>query len=149
VATTGLAGARVVVLGTAWATPLVGRVLTDLGARVVRAENPQRPDPFPLRECLTRGQERIAVDLARAPDRDHLRSTLAGADLLVDSHPPRVLGNAGLGVDVLADAFPRLSVLRIAAFVECAGRGGAADRAPAGRPRPHLVGRRGRAPART
>ena len=114
---TSLAGARVVVLGTAWATPLVGRMLADLGATVVRAEHPRRPDPFPLRDCLARGQERIRVDLGRAPDRDRLRGALTDADLLVDGHPPRVLGNAGLGVDALADAFPAVSVLRIAAFV--------------------------------
>jgi hypothetical protein len=115
---TSLAGAHVVLLGTAWATPLVGRMLADLGARVVRAEHPQRPDPFPLRDRLARGQERIAVDLGRGHDRDRLRGALAGADLLVDGHPPRVLGNAGLGVDALADAFPALSVLRVAAFVD-------------------------------
>jgi hypothetical protein len=118
VASTRLVGARVVVLGTAWATPLVGRVLAELGAHVVRAENPERPDPFPLADRLAHGQERIAVDLGRAPDRDRLRRALARADLLVDGHPPRVLGNAGLGVDALADAFPRLSVLRVAAFVD-------------------------------
>ena len=43
---------------------------------------------------------------------------LVDADLLVDGHPPRVLGNAGLGVDALTDAFPALSVLRVAAFVD-------------------------------
>jgi hypothetical protein len=115
---TSLAGALVVVLGTAWATPLVGRMLADLGAQVVRAEHPGRPDPFPLRDRLARGQERIAVDLGRGPDRARLRRALAGADLLVDGHPPRVLGNAGLGIEALADAFPALSVLRVAAFVE-------------------------------
>ena len=113
-----LAGAHVVLLGTAWATPLVGRMLADLGARVVRAEHPERPDPFPLRDRLARGQERIAVDLGRGHDRDRLRGALADADLLVDGHPPRVLGNAGLGVDALADVFPALSVLRVAAFVD-------------------------------
>jgi hypothetical protein len=115
---TALTGAHVVVLGTAWATPLVGRMLADLGAGVVRAEDPQRPDPFPLRERLARSQERIAVDLGRGPDRDRLRGALVDADLLVDGHPPRVLGNAGLGVEALTDAFPALSVLRVAAFVE-------------------------------
>ena len=115
---TSLVGAHVVVLGTAWATPLVGRILAGLGARVVRAEHPQRPDPFPLRDRLARGQERIAVDLGRASDRDRLRGALTDADLLVDGHPPRVLGNAGLGVHALTDAFPALSVLRVAAFVD-------------------------------
>src|SRR4051794_11480932 len=120
---TALAGASVVVLGTAWATPLVGRVLVDLGARVVRVQHPGRPDPFPPRARLAHGQEGMAVALGRGPDRDRLPRALAGADLLVDGHPPRVLGNAGLGDGALAEAFPRLGVLRVAAFVDGDGPG--------------------------
>ena len=60
-------GATVVVLGTAWATPLVGRVLAELGARVVRIEHPGRPDPFPLHDRLAAGQERHGLDLGVGP----------------------------------------------------------------------------------
>ena len=113
-----LAGATVVVLGTAWAAPLVGRVVSDLGARVVRVEHPGRPDPFPLHDRLVAGQARLGLDLGTASDRDALRDLLASADVLVDAHPPRVLANAGLGDDTLRSEAPRLSVLRVAAFVD-------------------------------
>jgi CoA-transferase family III len=117
VARTDLEGATVVVLGTAWATPLVGHVLADLGARAVKVEDPRRPDPFPLHDLLVHGQERRALDLGVASDRDQVGTLLEGADLLVDGHPPRVRANAGLGDDALRASSPTLAVLRVAAFV--------------------------------
>jgi hypothetical protein len=113
-----IADAAVVVLGTAWATPLVGHLLALLGARVLKVDHPRRPDPFPLGRRLTRGQEHHAVDLDSERDRDRFLTLLAGADLLVDGHPPRVLANAGLDAGARASAMPRLSMVRVAAFVD-------------------------------
>jgi crotonobetainyl-CoA:carnitine CoA-transferase CaiB-like acyl-CoA transferase len=113
-----VAGATVVVLGTAWATPLVGLVLAQLGARVVRVEHPGRPDPFPLHDRLVHGQERLALDLGRPADRDRFAALLDDADLLVDGHTPRVLANADLGPATLTTEYPRLSVVRIAALAD-------------------------------
>ena len=56
-------GASVVVLGSAWAAPLAGRVLRVLGADVVRVVDPRRPDPFPLRDTLAEDQRELALDL--------------------------------------------------------------------------------------
>ena len=109
--------ATVVVLGTAWATPLVGMVLARLGARVTRIEHPDRPDPFPLHDRLAQGQSRVALDLGRRIDRDRLVQLLASTDLLVDGHTPRVLANAGLGDDTLRAEWPKLARLRVSAFI--------------------------------
>ncbi len=114
----GVAGARVALLGTAWAAPLVGRLLTMLGAHVVRIDDPRREDPFPLASLLATGQERFAVDLSTPAGRDALAALLATVDLLVDGYTPRVLANAGLGDDVLDREFPRVARLRIAAFAD-------------------------------
>jgi CoA-transferase family III len=111
-------GASVVVLGTAWAAPLVGLVLAEVGADVVRVDHPRRPDPFPLAARLARGQRRVALDLDVGPDRDRFAELLGSADLLVDGHTPRVRENAGLGDARLAAELPRLAVLRIAAFAD-------------------------------
>jgi CoA-transferase family III len=113
-----LRDATVVVLGTAWATPLIGLLLAHLGARVQRVEHPGRPDPFPLHDRLLHGQTSVALDLNRARDRDRFGSLLESADLLVDGHPPRVLANAGLPDDRLARDQPALALLRVAAFAE-------------------------------
>ncbi len=112
------AGATVVVLGTAWATPLVGLLLARVGARVVRVEHPGRPDPFPLHRRLLRGQERVALDLAHGRDRERFATLLGNADLLIDGHPPRVLANAGLGEAALTSVAPHLAIVRIAAFAD-------------------------------
>jgi hypothetical protein len=95
-ADTTVRGASVVLLGTAWATPLTGLVLVQLGARVVKVEHPRRPDPFPLRDDLVRGQQLVALDLDVPADRDRCAALVADADLLVVGHPPRVLDNAGI-----------------------------------------------------
>jgi hypothetical protein len=109
-------GATVVVLGTAWATPLVGLILRELGADVVRVENPRRPDPFPLADRLARGQRRISLDLDVATDREQFARVLGGVDLLVDGHTRRVRDNADLGDERLACDLPALAILRVAAF---------------------------------
>lgn len=109
---TAVTGASVVLLGTAWATPLVGRMLARLGARVVKIEHPLRPDPFPLRDELVRGQEVVALDLGVPADRERIAELVTGADLLVAGHPPRVLANAGVAPPTAG------AVLRIAAFVD-------------------------------
>jgi crotonobetainyl-CoA:carnitine CoA-transferase CaiB-like acyl-CoA transferase len=116
--TTDVAGATVVVVGTAWATPLAGMLLARLGARIVRVEHPGRPDPFPLHDRLVDGQERLDLDLGHPVERDRFAALLVDADLLVDGHTPRVLTNAGLGDAVLTAELPRLSVVRIAAFAD-------------------------------
>jgi hypothetical protein len=110
-----IAGAHVVVLGTAWATPLAGSVLRALGARVTKVEHPRRPDPFPLRRDLVRGQHVRALDLDAAPGRAAFAELLETADLLVLGHPPRVLANAGL-----AASGP---VVHLAAFADRDGPG--------------------------
>jgi hypothetical protein len=108
--------ATVVVLGTAWAVPLVGHVLAQLGARVVRIDNPRRPDPFPLRDALAAGSEQVLVDFDTGAGRAALHAWLARADLLIDGNTPRVLANVGLDDEVLRTQNPALSVVRVSAF---------------------------------
>jgi hypothetical protein len=114
-ATASLAGATVVVLGTAWATPLAASVLRRLGAHVVKVEHPGRRDPFLLRDDLVRGQEVRALDLDTEPDRVAFAALLDAADLLLLGHPPRVLANAGI--------VPHGPVVHVAAFADRDGPG--------------------------
>ena len=111
-----LAGLHAVVLGFMWATPLAGRVLASLGARVTRVEHPRRRDPFPLRDVLAAGQERLAIDLDAPRGVERLRSLFGGADLLLDGFTPRVLANLGLDPATLAGEWPGLAVVSHTAF---------------------------------
>jgi hypothetical protein len=114
--TPDLDDARVVLIGTAWAAPLVGLVLAQLGAEVTHVHHPRRPDPFPLASRLGVGQRHVSHDLGVDTDRACFEQLLDAADLLIVGHPPRVLANAGLDDDVLAQNMPRLQRLQIAAF---------------------------------
>jgi CoA-transferase family III len=108
--TASIGGATVVLFGTAWATPLLGCVLAVLGAHVVKVEHPRRPDPFPLRDDLVRGQVVVGLDLGAPGDRDAVAVLVEHADLVVEGHPPRVLANAGIQ--------PSTRVLRVGAFAD-------------------------------
>src|SRR4051794_35942562 len=117
-ASASVTGAYVVVLGTAWAAPLVGLLLARLGADVVRIDDPRRTDPFALASQLAADQDHVSIDLSTPDGREELGEILRTADLLVDGYTPRVLANAGFGDDVLDRRFGHVARLRIAAFAD-------------------------------
>jgi crotonobetainyl-CoA:carnitine CoA-transferase CaiB-like acyl-CoA transferase len=113
-----VAGATVVVLGTAWAVPLAGHALAGLGARVVRVDNPRRPDPFPLRDALAAGCEQTALDLDDPAGHAAFRALLSSADLVINGSTPRVLANVGLDDAGLRSVNPELAALQVTAFTD-------------------------------
>ena len=94
-------------------------LLADLGAAVVKVEEPGRGDSIrvtpPLVDgqgaahlALNRGKRSVAIDL-KAPEGAALLLRLAGeADALVESFRPGVLGRLGVGWDALSRKNPRL-----------------------------------------
>lgn len=94
-----LAGIRVADFGTHLAGPLVGRILADLGATVVRVAPPGGPtfgSPA-LRHALARGKECREVDLKSAAGRTFVEQELAAYDVVVENFKPGVA--AELGID--------------------------------------------------
>src|SRR5215831_9605035 len=93
-------------------------LLREMGARVIKVEDPQRGDylrefPFPLDDgmsayfhAINRGKESVAIDLKKSPE------TLIGlakhADVVVESFRPGVMERLGVSVDVLSKHNPRL-----------------------------------------
>ncbi len=107
--------------------PLTARILRDLGARVVKIEEPEIGDPVrlapPVRDgvgslaaILLAGVESVALDLGRAPAREVLARLLERADVLLESFRPGRLARFGLAPDELAARFPRLVVCSISGF---------------------------------
>jgi crotonobetainyl-CoA:carnitine CoA-transferase CaiB-like acyl-CoA transferase len=111
---------------------LCGRLLADLGARVIKVEppggdpgrrkglfaDPSHPSP---EESLSwwfenRGKESVVLDLDDATHRDQLLALVAGADVVIESFAPGTLDERGLGVDVLLARNPRLVVTSITPF---------------------------------
>lgn len=101
--------------------PLVGRLLADLGARVIKVEEPRSGDPVrqapPLRNgrsslatLLLAGLESIALDLEKAGGRAALEALLERADVLLESFRPGTLERFGLAPQSLRKRFPKLVI---------------------------------------
>ncbi|MEL7060722.1 MAG: CaiB/BaiF CoA-transferase family protein [Acidobacteriota bacterium] len=122
-----LDGLRVVDLSRYLPGPLVSRLLADLGARVLKVEEPKLGDPSrqapPLVEgrsslatLLLAGHESLAVDLKKPLAREVLDELLDTADVLVESFRPGVLASFGLAPRDLRRRFPRLVICSVTGF---------------------------------
>jgi alpha-methylacyl-CoA racemase len=123
-----LAGVRVLdltrLLPGAYATSL----LVDLGADVVKVEDPRGGDGLraappwtPSGEsglflALCRGKRSVALDLKNPAGRDALLALVAEAQVLLDSFRPGVLDRLGLGPAELARANPDLVHVSLTAY---------------------------------
>ncbi len=123
-----LAGLLVLDLTRVLAGPYCTMVLRDLGARVIKIEQPGKGDdsrgygPFIGGESayfmsLNRGKESLALDLKDAADRAIFDRLLARADILVENYRPGVMDRLGYGWDSLRARYPRL------VYAACSGFG--------------------------
>ncbi len=114
-----LAGILVVDLTRVLAGPYCTMVLSDLGARIVKVEQPGKGDdsrvygPFIAGQsgyfaAMNRGKESIALDLKAADDRAVLERLLERADVLVENFRPGAMERLGLGWETLHARHPRL-----------------------------------------
>jgi crotonobetainyl-CoA:carnitine CoA-transferase CaiB-like acyl-CoA transferase len=114
-----LAGLRVIDLSRLLPGPYATLVLADLGAEVIKVEDPTGGDYirwFPpligdtsaLFGALNRGKKSVRLDLRDEADRDTLLKLIDSADILVESFRPGVLERLGLGRKLLAERNPRL-----------------------------------------
>lgn len=124
-----LDGITVVELGTSVAAPYAGMILADLGARVIKVENPSSGDyardwgpPFwkdssSAFHSLNRGKESVAVDFSDEADAESLRALILGqADAVIQNLRPGVLEKFGLDRAALRAAKPGLIWCDIGAF---------------------------------
>jgi len=128
-----LAGLVVVDLTRALAGPHAAMMLGDLGAEVVKVENPIGGDdtrgwgpPFvdPAhgeREstyflCANRNKKSVTLDLKEETGRAALRALVRRADVLMENFRPGVLDRLGFSQQQLAEINPRLVVLSISGF---------------------------------
>lgn len=119
-----LAGTLVVDLSRHLPGPLAGRLLADLGARVVKVEEPSLGDPVrespprrngqsALASLLFSGLESVALDLKEPDGREVLSRLLERADVLLESFRPGTLARLGFPRDLLRERFPRLVVCSV------------------------------------
>jgi len=138
-----LDGVLVVDLTRALAGPHAAMMLGDLGARVIKVENPGGGDdtrgwgpPFVDPEqgdrestyflCTNRNKESLTLDLKDDGDKQVLTELLRRADVLLENFRPGTLERLGFGTDVLAALNPRLVTLSISGFGHDGPEGGRA-----------------------
>ncbi len=121
------AGVLVVDLTRVLAGPYCTMMLAELGARVLKVENPDGGDdsrrfsPFHNDKSayfgsLNRGKESIALNLKCDADRAVLLNMVRRADVLVENYRPGTLERLGLGFDRLQEVNPRLIYASVSGF---------------------------------
>jgi formyl-CoA transferase len=119
---------RVLDLGHVVAGPLAGTLLGDLGADVIKVEDPTSGGDTLRRLSPTvngapvwwkvagRNKRSVAIDLRTEPGRDLLLRLVEHADVVIENFRPGTLERWGLGPDVLDQRNPRVVLLRISGF---------------------------------
>lgn len=113
--TAALHGLRVLEIANGIAAPFASRLLADLGADVVKVEEPQRGDamrgfgPFApadgdgetqdslLFRYLNWNKRSVALDLSSAAATSTMRTLVCSADLVIEDFPPGTLDRLGVG----------------------------------------------------
>jgi crotonobetainyl-CoA:carnitine CoA-transferase CaiB-like acyl-CoA transferase len=142
-----LADLLVVDLSRALAGPQATMMLGDLGARIIKIENPEGGDdtrgwgpPFVQPDgesdasrtestyflSANRNKESVVLDLKDDTDRAVLLDLVRRADILVENFRTGVLERLGLGIASLQQSNPRLVVLSITGFGHDGPEGGRA-----------------------
>lgn len=137
-----LNGVTVLDLSRVLAGPYAAQMLADLGATVIKIENPRDPDVsrgFP--PYLTDGDEEfsayyaqynrgklgVGLDLASDEGKQVLKDLVRNADILVENFRPGTMAKLGVGYDVLHEINPKLVYTAISGY----GQTGSRSRRPA------------------
>jgi formyl-CoA transferase/CoA:oxalate CoA-transferase len=108
--------------------PYCTMLLADMGARVIKLEQPGKGDdtrawgpPFVGSESayflsINRNKESLTLDLKRPDARGVLDRLLAQADVLVENFRPGTMDRMGIGYDRVAASHPRLVYCSISGF---------------------------------
>jgi formyl-CoA transferase len=123
-----LSGITVVDLSRVLSGPFCTMQLADMGARVIKIEQPGRGDdtrawgpPFPGGESayylsINRNKESLSLDLKHRAARDVVAALLERADVLVENFRPGTVTRLGLGYEQLKERYPRLIYCSISGF---------------------------------
>ncbi|OGQ09132.1 MAG: hypothetical protein A2138_11965 [Deltaproteobacteria bacterium RBG_16_71_12] len=123
-----LTGVRILDLSRLLPGPFCTQLLRDLGAEVIKVEDPQGGDYVrytpPLLDdgnsvffhALNRGKKSVVLDLKSAIDRGRFLKLVTTADVVVEGFRPGVLDKLGVGPARLLEENPRLVVCSISGY---------------------------------
>jgi CoA:oxalate CoA-transferase len=122
-----LANLLVIDLTRVLAGPFCTMMLAEMGARVIKVENPDGGDDSrqftphfqgqsAYFQSLNRGKESIALDLKNDADRAVFLEMIRRGDVLVENYRPGTLQRLGLGYEQLRAINPRLIYAAVSGF---------------------------------
>lgn len=120
-----LAGIKVVEVASYVTGPFAGQLLADMGAEVIKVEEPKRGDPFrgwgernyAATFCsLNRNKKSVTLDLRADSARDIALRLLSEADVLIQNFRPGVMEKRGLGYDDVKKLNPKIVYCSISGF---------------------------------
>src|SRR5271169_1271451 len=110
-------------LGTIIGGPFVATVLGDLGADVIKCEQPGGGDPVRLADGLStrwqvegRNKRSVTLNLRVPKGQELLRELASWADILVENFRPGTMARWGLGYEDLAKVNRRLVYVSVSGF---------------------------------
>ena len=124
---------RVLDLSMGWAGPLLGAMLAEMGAEVIKVEDTQffdwwrgslsvaPPEMQPIERAPTfntvnRGKLGVTLDLNHPRGIELVKRLVATADILVENYSPGVMKRFGLDWEVLQPINPRLIMISMPSF---------------------------------
>jgi crotonobetainyl-CoA:carnitine CoA-transferase CaiB-like acyl-CoA transferase len=122
-----LDGIRIVEISQVYALPFAGMMLADLGAEVIKVENPLAPEimrrggniragiPSAFLN-LNRGKRFLGVDATRSEGADVLCAVVAKADVVLSNLRPGKLAKIGVDFARLREARPELITVDVTGF---------------------------------
>jgi crotonobetainyl-CoA:carnitine CoA-transferase CaiB-like acyl-CoA transferase len=138
-----LDGLKVLDFSRVLAGPFAGRMLSDLGADVVKIEPPDGdvtrlwgkvagglPGYYHQQNA---GKRNLCIDLRAEGAKELVYQLVTQADILIENYRPDVMGRLGLSYETLREHNPRLIMLSISGF----GHGGPESHRPAYAPIVH------------
>ncbi|ALE91271.1 CoA-transferase [Arthrobacter alpinus] len=123
-----LSGLRVIEMGQLLAGPFCGQMLGDMGADVVKIEDPTKGDPLrqwgrqlPEGQSLWwsivgRNKRSVTLNLREPEAQDIARKLLSTADVLIENFRPGTMERWGMSYEALAKLNPKLIMVRVSGF---------------------------------
>jgi formyl-CoA transferase len=123
-----LAGIRVIELGTLLAGPFTGRLLGDLGAEIIKVEDPGHPDP--IREwgkaryqgrslwwpVQSRNKKCVTLNLRTERGQELLLELVRQADVVTENFRPGTLERWNLGFERMQEVNPGIILARVSGY---------------------------------
>ena len=112
-----LAGLNVIDFGHYYAGPMVGMLLADQGATVIRIVRPGKPELLPQQyRLLNRNKKLLPLDLKTDEGKAQALSLIEKADVVIENFRPGVMKRLGLDYARVKDKNPGLIYLSLPGF---------------------------------